>query len=99
MDTMLHENSGSNGIRLKDDRLLMDLPSANRSILPAGADDTLSLSASTHPILQHLCESQALICLKGGLLSIPMILLLKVATMRLSSSDDWELVHFGALVF
>lgn len=65
----------------------MELPVNNLKMLPAGGDDILSLGNGTNPLIYHLRESQLRLCPLGALHSVPMVLLLKVATMHLASSD------------
>lgn len=84
LETILHTHGGSKGIRLHDARILMDQSGSNSAMLPAGANDILSLRSGTHPILQNLRESEARLRPHSGLRSIPMVLLLKVKTMRLA---------------
>lgn len=59
----------------------------------------MSLGCGTHPILKHLRESKAHLCPHGGLRRITMVLLPKVETMRLASSDAWELKHFKDTIY
>lgn len=58
LTAMLHKHGGPRGIRLKNARLLMELPGNNLKMLPAGGNDMISLGPGTHPLLNHLRESK-----------------------------------------
>lgn len=99
LEKMLHSMTGLKGIFLQESRPLMELQGTNMAMLPSGGNEILALGAGTHPILHHLRDSQAKLCPHGGLRRVSMVLLLKVATMRLSSSDGWDLAYFGTLIY
>lgn len=77
----------------------MELPGYDVTMLPSGSEDILLPGDGTHLLLHRLRESQVRLCPLGRLRSVPMVLLLKVATMRLASSDAWDLAHFGVLIY
>lgn len=77
----------------------MELPGTNMKMLPSGENDILSLATGNHPILHHIRASLYRLCLQAGLQSIPMVLMIKVETLQLSSADGWDLEHLAVLIY
>lgn len=72
----------------------MEMPGHNYTMLPACSDDILSLGADTDSLIHPMRYSQVHSCPLGVPRSVPMVLLLKFATMCLESSDGLNLSHF-----
>lgn len=68
------------------------------TILAEGGCRIWSLRSGTDPILYKLLGTKVRVIPLGGMRIIPMVVVTKVVTMRLKTSDERDLNGFGVLI-
>lgn len=94
---LLTEGSGRRNIPISKARLLAEMLGGGLASYHPGTDDVAFLSAAAN-LGPHLEVAQDAMTVPSSSQTIPFMELLKLATLRMTSADRWDLTYLGHVV-